>query len=151
MSNKPSENRLWPQNTSGSVQGRHKDFELIAKERGTATKSVGRTPRRRFDLLWKNAVLATSLGATLIGWVWMAQADTPAVQAADGAAGSAAPSITIQTPSRTNSLLPSQPSFPQPGTGAGTTGSTASNPTIGAQLPQPQRLFRRPVTRTRHS
>ena len=116
-----------------------------------AKRAGRRTAHRPFDLIWKNALLATSLGATLIGWGWLAKTDTAAAQT---------PAVTTQSPTQTletqlaspsNRLWQPQEPVAQPEIGSDTTASAAPNIMNDTQFQQPQRLFRRPVTRTRHS
>ena len=106
-------------------------------------------PQKRHDLIWKNALLATSLGATLLGWGWIASADTAAAQSTAMVSQSAqsdslAQSIDQPIGQPVDQWRQPEVSIQQPSSGS-------DGVIANSLIPQQRRLFRRPITRTRHS
>lgn len=119
-----------------------------------ASKRASRRSRSS-GFAWKSGLLATSVGAVLMGWALLARVDAP-VEAAAQVAASQPRVIVVQVPiandlNRGTAQWARQPAQAvQPGTQA-----FGASPGSAAQIklpPMPQKpVFQRPVTRTRRS
>ena len=119
----------------------------------TERKSTRPTTRRSTGkgLAWKSGLLASSLGAVMLGWTLLAQTDTTSQAAASQPQPRV---IVLQVPASAlnnlgNAALPSLRNSLAPSSNDSSRSSTLQ----GLQLqPLPQRpIFRQPLTRTRRS